>query len=143
MTRQGEDLAETLLKKVQRSESLEVIDSATGGIIQQRFSKLLSSPTHSKQAATITLITEWSPHEDPHSWVTEILEHADEESMTLVLAGISKDGQGSIGLREYNRIYQQEFQSVYRKPELIDRMRSEMAEVALKCWCDWLDISTN
>jgi molybdenum cofactor synthesis domain-containing protein len=143
MTRQGEDLAATLLKKIQRAESAELIDSASGGLIQQRLSKLLISPLYSTQAETITLITEWGPHEDPHSWVTEILEHADEESMTLVLAGITPGGQGSIGLREHNRIYQQEFQSMYKKPEWIDRMRSEMTEIALKCWCDWLDISTN
>jgi len=143
MTTQGENLAVRFLQKLQRSESIEIIDAGSGGILSTRLSALLRDKKYEEQAETIAMATQWARPHSPEDWAAKALEQADEESMTLILAGFTDDGKGAIGLREYRRLYHEPLQLPYRGPELLDRMRYYAVEIALKKWCDWLDTATS
>jgi nicotinamide-nucleotide amidase len=142
ITQQGEDLAEKLLEKLQRNDEIEMIDAASGGLLAERLGKLLRLPTYQRQSENITMITEWAKPTHLLSWIEEVLEQADPEALTLVLAGIS-DGTAIVGIREGVRIHHEQIISPYLSEELIDRARSFILEIALTKWCHWLDNSMN
>jgi molybdopterin-biosynthesis enzyme MoeA-like protein len=143
VTRQGEDLAARLLRHFYRNEAIEILDSATAGLLAQRLGDLLRRPEFQAQAENLALATEWANTSTPENWVANALEHADESSLTLAIAGFTSDGRAAIGLREEKKIYQDSIQSPYTSPELMDRTRYLTLELALKKWCDWLDHSTH
>jgi molybdenum cofactor synthesis domain-containing protein len=141
-TRQGEDIAVSLLEKLQRTEDVEIVDGASGGILAERFSKILRISRYQKQAENFALVTEWTKPLHLKSWMEEILEQADPDSVTLILGGIV-DGVAAVGLREGARVHFEELKTPYANPELLDRARHFIVEMALKKWCEWLDRSTS
>jgi molybdenum cofactor synthesis domain-containing protein len=145
LTRQGENLAERLLKHLYRSEAVEIIDAASAGILAERLGALLRDPKYQEQSKSfsqaIALITEWNEVPSPESWVAEALQQSDDTSLTLVIGGFTSDGAATVGLREGNHHFQETIVSPYKSPELLIRTRYYVLEMALKKWCDWLERS--
>jgi molybdenum cofactor synthesis domain-containing protein len=137
-TRQGEDLAALLLRELERSLEVEIVDAATGGILADRLGALLREPARAAQAATMTLATEWVAPASPREWVEGVLSEADPETITLAIAGFTAAGDWALGLREGESKRVEEGMSPWRKAELHDRSRRYATELALKRWREWL-----
>ena len=141
-TKQGEDLAVKLLEQLQRTEEIEIIDAASGGLLAGRIGKLLRLPKYQSQSESITLISEWAAPAHLLGWMEEVLVQADPESVTLVLGGIV-EGVAVLGIREGNRVHHEQIMTPYPRKELMDRAHHFIVEMALKRWCEWLGASTN
>jgi molybdenum cofactor synthesis domain-containing protein len=145
-TKQGEDLAAKLLQQLNRSDSIEILDAASGGLLGTRLGTLLRKPQYQIQAEAIALGTEWSTPFSPEEWISQVLQQGDNLSITLAVAGIDREGQAIIGLREGHR-FDKEIVTVpfknHKHPELLDRNRAWIVEMALKKWSDWLILSTH
>ncbi|MFZ9596217.1 MAG: competence/damage-inducible protein A [Bdellovibrionia bacterium] len=144
LSKQGKNLAQELIDKLLGHEDIEVIDASSGGILAERLGTLLRQLPRPRQpqALAFSFVTQWNPLEHPTSFVQEVLERADPDSITLVLGG-TQEGRACIGLRNRSRVHQDVLQSPYSKPELIDRARHYFVEIALKKWCDWLEHTTH
>jgi nicotinamide-nucleotide amidase len=143
VTTQGEDLAEKLLQYLQNHESIEILDSATGGILTHRLGLLLRESRYTEWAKNCILATEWDFPASPEGWVADVLEKADAQLVTLALGGFTPDGLGAVGIRIEDKVFQAPLQSPYRKVELRERTRHFAIEIALKQWADWLNMNTH
>jgi len=143
ITRQGVDLGRRLLDGLSRSEEIEIIDAASGGLLCTRIGSLLRDKAYADRASTFTLITEWAGLESPKEWVHHILAHADDEITTLVLGGFTDQGEWAIGFKEGITTRTETMTSPWLRKELIDRTRAMATELALKKWSDWLNESTH
>jgi nicotinamide-nucleotide amidase len=137
-TRQGEDLGVRLLKLLQHADEVDVYDAATGGVLTERLGTLLREPPHSAQSSAITLTTDWNSPASPLEWVEQILSEAQPETLTLAIAGFTQDGEWALGFREGTHSHAELLKSPYHRPELMDRARRHVTEVALKRWSEWL-----
>lgn len=143
-TRQGEDLAEKLLKQLLGYEYVSVMDKVSQGNLAQRVGKLFSSSDlFSDLAQGMTWITEYSQVDDLEDWIDLVLQFADEDYLTLVLGGVDLEGKFVVGLRDRNRLKKEIIQSPWKNLELIDRTRAYSVEIALKKWNEWLEQSTS
>lgn len=138
VTRQGEDLAELLLKKLSSFEEIEIADCATGGVLAERIGRWLRDPAFRSQEASVALVTEWAGVNDPKTWVRQSLAQSDPDSLCLAVAGYSADGEWVCGLRwaEQNRV--ETFRAPFKIPELHDRNLLYSTELAFKHWLQWL-----
>lgn len=142
ITQQGEDLAERLIQKLKRAESIEIYDSGTGGNLCQRLALLLKQPQHRDLSQRVSFVTEWQNLENAEEWISKILNEADEETLTLAVGGFSTDGKGAIGMREENQLYRGSIVSPYLKLEHVERTQAYTVEIALKQWSTWLGAET-
>jgi nicotinamide-nucleotide amidase len=139
-TRQGEDLAETLLSKLKSREYISVMDRASVGGLANRVGSLISKrPELSDLAHRITWVTEFGPVVELEEWVSTVLQFSDEDALTLVIGGFTEDGRCVIGMREGRQTYKEVIQSPWRRVELLDRTRLYSIEIALKRWIVFLD----
>jgi molybdenum cofactor synthesis domain-containing protein len=143
ITRQGEDLGEKLVQQLRLSESIEIVDAATGGLLARRLGSLLNGSKQPSLAQSVTLVTEWVESSSPEDWVIQALSNSDDETLTLVVSGITKDGLAAVGLREGPRFCRETIRVPYFRPEWIERAQAFMTEMALKRWYEWLIISTH
>lgn len=137
MGKQGEDLAVMLAKVLDHDEEIEILDSCTSGYLAERLSAVFRMPDFTKLGRSVVLTTEWNSPEFPRDWIAQALEQADEQGMTLAVAGISPAGDWALGLRQGNHRRCELLQSPYRNPELLERSRTYIVETALKLWLDW------
>jgi molybdenum cofactor synthesis domain-containing protein len=141
-TRQGEDLALSLIRQLARVEEIEILDSATGGALAKRLGERLAHPDFEALGESVHLITEWGSPASPEEWVGHALEeapsgigspapHADYagddeaaesllpgESLTLAVAGFTPTGAWALGLRQGLQVFTLSLVSPYLKPDL-------------------------
>jgi molybdenum cofactor synthesis domain-containing protein len=147
VTQQDEDWAKKLCSHLNSRlnshpnsvRGTRILDSATSGLLVHRLSPLLKQPQFQVLTQSITIVSEWGQPQDPHLWLQTQLSQADPEFCTLAIAGFTPSGEGQIGMRIAERIESLQFQSHYRRPELTDRRRPEMMEIAFRQWTQWLD----
>lgn len=139
-TRQGEDLAQRLLRELSAYDDISIVDAATGGILADRIGRALrsSEPGATRVASSITLATEWLAPTAPYEWVQGITAQADEESLTLAIAGFTSDGGWALGLRQGETVRHLQLQAPWSGPEGLERSRAYCVEIALKQWAQWL-----
>ncbi len=138
MTRQGEDLAKTLLSKLQGYEKIKIFDSATFGILGSRFGQVFQDPQFETIKNNLSLMTEWNHPKSPSDWVQSLLNESDGH-VTLALSGFTREGQAAIGLKiKGAKILQESIQMPFRRIELLDRMQASSVELALKTWANWI-----
>lgn len=143
VAKHGEDLARAFLSSLAapgtRDQEVEVIDAATAGFLGERLAPLLRSRDHASVAARVDLITEWTSPTDPAEWVATMLDQADPEALTFVVAGPTPDGRWSLGLRDSVRTRVEERRSPFGSSALRDRVRQTLGELALKEWTAWFN----
>ena len=150
-TKQGEDLALSLIRQLARVDEVEILDSATGGDLARRLGEKLAHPDFESFAENVHLITEWGEPASPEEWVAHALEEAPSgtdtgECLTLAIAGFAPGGAWAIGLRLGLQSFSASFVSPYLKPgidgeflaQALTRSRAIVTEQALKQWRDWL-----
>lgn len=140
-TRQGEDLAESLLGLLARADEVEITDACSGGILAERLGQALRLPACAPQAESVILTTEWCSPSNPESWIRQVLSESDALSLTLAIAGLTPAGEWALGLRDGATTHVETLQSPYLGPELLDRSRRFVVESALKRWGEWLKVS--
>jgi molybdenum cofactor synthesis domain-containing protein len=140
-TRQGKDLAEKLLGLLSRADEVEIADACSGGILAERLGAFLREPSHRSQADSVIVTTEWMAPNEPELWIRQVLNEADDSTLTLAIAGLNSAGEWAFGLREGPLVHVESGQSPYRRIELLDRARRHAVELALKRWSEWLAAS--
>jgi molybdenum cofactor synthesis domain-containing protein len=138
VAKNGEDLGRQFVQLIQRADEIDVLDACSAGFLMERLGPLLRSQSGRDAARNMTLVTEWDAVPSPTDWVSRVLSEADDEALTLAIAGISLTGEWALGLKEYGRVHQETLQSPWKDPELIERTRAYTVEFALKKWRDWL-----
>ncbi|MGZ3688062.1 MAG: competence/damage-inducible protein A [Bdellovibrionota bacterium] len=138
VTRQGEDLCALFLHQARRSEEIEIFDAASGGILTERLGALLRRKEYTDMASAITVANEWVAPVSPLEWVQGTLNNADEDTLTFAIAGFTQGGEWALGLRDGQATRAEARESVYKKPELMDRNQRMVVELAFQTWRDWL-----
>lgn len=138
-TKQGEDLVETLLDRLTGQEYISVMDRASQGGLVSRVGRLLESSKNFLELKNrMTWLTEFGHVSQLEEWASLVLQHSDEDALTLVFGGFTEDGRSVVGLRDKGRICQEVIQSPWSKLEFLEQTRLFSTEVALKRWVEWL-----
>ncbi|MCM2321882.1 MAG: hypothetical protein NDJ90_01325, partial [Oligoflexia bacterium] len=147
VARGDEDPAANFLRTLARDEEMEILDAASGGLLAERLGPLLRHPEFAQQAQSLVLATEWAIPSSPEEWLAAVLTQADEEAITLALAGPDRSGRYWVGLREGTTLHQENMPSPYpttlASDELNKRGRRYAIEVAFRMWRRWLENSVN
>lgn len=139
-TRQGEDLAETLLNQLGRYSYISIMDRASQGGLVNRVGKLLTGrPLYASLAPKVNWISEFGSVTDLSDWASVVLQYSDADQLTLVIGGFDSEGRCVVGLKEGSRLHQKVIDSPWPKIELLDRTRLYSVEMALKLWIEWLN----
>lgn len=142
-TKHGEDLGHQLVSLLKRAEAVDIVDSCSAGFLMERLGPILRSETGHEVAQNLTVAMEWQSTESPGTWVSKVLNEADDSVLTLAIAGISPTGEWALGLRENGRSLQKVLQSPWKEVALMERSRTYAVEFAIKKWRDWLNQSVS
>jgi molybdenum cofactor synthesis domain-containing protein len=138
IAKNGDDLGKQLVNLIQRADEIDIVDACTAGYLMERLGPIFRS-SHGREAArNLNVATEWAPVSSPQEWVSQVLSEADDEALTLAIAGITPSGEWAVGIRENGRSHQEALQTPWKDIELIERSRAYAVELALKKWRDWL-----
>jgi molybdenum cofactor synthesis domain-containing protein len=143
VAKNGDDLGKQLVTLLKRADEIDIIDACTAGFLMERLGPIFRSSAGRNAARNLNVATEWEPVSSPGDWVTQVLSEADDEALTLAIAGITPSGQWAVGLKENGRSYHEVLQSPWKDIELIERSRAFAVEFALKKWRDWLTQSAS
>jgi len=142
VARNDDDLPKQLIALLKRAEAIDIVDACSAGMLIERLGSHFRSPAGREVAQNLTVATEWEAVSSPSDWVRQVLSEADEEALTLAVAGITSNGEWAVGLKENGRLYHEVLQSplkgIKQDLELLDRSRAFAVEFALKKWRDWL-----
>ena len=137
-TKGGEDLVDRLFSLTLGGDEIEIIDSASGGILTERLGQFLRNPKNHAVAKSVTVATEFDGVEKPLDWMQDLLKDADPESLTLAIAGFSAEGQFTLGFRHAEKSHCETLTSPWKGREMLDRTQRFCTETALKRWSEWL-----
>ncbi len=132
ITSQGEDLAQKLVNQLPKNQTIHWVDATSSGTLGSRIKSALKNKNQIDLPKKITLTTEWVQIASPELYVKDLLDKADVDTLTLILAARNAETTATCGLRQQNTFQIETFELPNR------HMKSCAVELALQKWLKWI-----